>query len=103
VSLTFACRVSEVAPGEMRQVTVAERPPIAIYNVDGELYATEDTCTHGQASLSEGYLDGGVVECPFHAGTFDVRTGRALTFPCTEPLKTYPVQRDGDDVFLDLG
>jgi nitrite reductase/ring-hydroxylating ferredoxin subunit len=103
VSLMFACKASDVAPGEMRQVTVAERPPVTVYNVDGEFYATEDTCTHGQASLSEGYLDGAVVECPFHAGTFDVRTGQAVTFPCTDPLKTYPVRRDGDDLFLDLG
>ena len=75
----------------------------ALYRVDGEYYATDNFCTHAEAMLSDGALDGCMVECPLHAGRFDVRTGKAQGDPVDEDLKTYPVRREGDRVLIGLG
>jgi p-cumate 2,3-dioxygenase ferredoxin subunit len=81
---------AELAPGNMQRVELADRAAIALFNVDGCLYATQDQCTHARASLTEsGRLTGLVIECGWHFGTFDVSTGQALTAPCRKALKTY--------------
>jgi nitrite reductase/ring-hydroxylating ferredoxin subunit len=96
------CRVEEVSPGVPRRV--AADVPVALYNVDGEIYATEDTCTHGQSSLCDGYLDGDVIECAWHMAKFCVRTGKVLSLPAVRPLRSYPVQITDGKVFIaDLG
>lgn len=66
--------------------------PVAIYRISEGYFATQDICTHAVASLAEGYLEDGLIECPLHAGRFCVRTGRARTAPATVALATYPVQ-----------
>ena len=76
---------------------------IAIYNIDGELYATDDICTHAYARLSEGWLDRNEIECPLHAGRFDVKTGTATAPPCVDPVKTYPVRKEGGEILVKLG
>jgi naphthalene 1,2-dioxygenase system ferredoxin subunit len=76
--------------------------PVAVYQVGGAWFATLDECTHGQARLSDGYLDGFLIECPFHQGLFDVRTGEAVGPPCTQPLPTIAVRREGDDLLVSL-
>ncbi len=87
--------------GEVRSSMLADGTLIAVYNVDGAIYATADRCTHGEASLSdEGKLCGQLVECPWHYGTFDVTTGAPVSLPCSIPLKTYPVQLEGDEVYV---
>jgi naphthalene 1,2-dioxygenase system ferredoxin subunit len=69
---------------------------VALYVVDGEYFATADLCTHGQASLSDGYLDGELIECPLHQGTFNVKTGAAVDAPCSVAVRTFPVKlQDG--------
>lgn len=75
---------------------------IALYSVEGEVYATDNLCTHGHARLCDGFLDGHEIECPLHQGKFDVRSGAAVCAPVTEGIRTYPVRIDGDKVFLDL-
>jgi naphthalene 1,2-dioxygenase system ferredoxin subunit len=65
---------------------------VVIYRVEDSYYATSLMCTHGEASLADGYLDGFVIECPFHQGQFDIRTGEAVAAPCYEPIRTYPVR-----------
>lgn len=66
---------------------------LALYQVDGEFYATDNTCTHGAASLSEdGCVVGDRVECSWHNGQYDIRSGQACAMPCTEALKVWPVQ-----------
>ena len=65
---------------------------IAVYAVDGAYFATSDICTHGQAFLSDGYLDGHLIECPLHQGLFDVRTGAPAGAPCTQPVRSFPVK-----------
>jgi naphthalene 1,2-dioxygenase system ferredoxin subunit len=92
----------ELGAGEVIGVEVGGRS-IAIYDCDGELFATDNICTHAYACLSDGWLDGTTIECPLHAARFDVRTGEVLDPPATENLKTYPVRlRDGEiEVKLD--
>jgi 3-phenylpropionate/trans-cinnamate dioxygenase ferredoxin subunit len=65
------------------------------------LYAVEDVCTHDGGQLDQGVLENSTIECPRHGATFDVRTGAALTLPATEPLPTYRVRVEGDDVFIE--
>ena len=92
---------NEVEEGEGRRFEVAGRQPIAVFRVEGQLLAIDDPCTHGAASLSEGWLEGDEVECPVHQGRFCLRTGRALCFPVTEPVAVHSVvERDGQ-LFLD--
>jgi nitrite reductase/ring-hydroxylating ferredoxin subunit len=95
-------KAAEVEEGEPKQVCVPGRGPIAIYLAEGAYFATDDTCSHGDASLSDGLLEGFVIECPFHAGTFDIRDGRAIGYPATEDMKTYAVRREGDDLIVEL-
>jgi naphthalene 1,2-dioxygenase system ferredoxin subunit len=71
---------------------------VAVYNVEGALYATSNVCTHAMAFLSDGWLDGDVIECPLHAGRFEVKTGKALGPPVDCDIKTYPVRVVGDEI-----
>ncbi len=73
---------------------------IALYSVDGEVYATDNLCTHGQARLCDGFLDGHEIECPLHQGKFDVRNGRASCAPITEDVRSYPVKIEAGRVYL---
>lgn len=75
---------------------------IAVYNIKGQLYATDNVCTHAFALLSDGYLDGDTIECPLHAGRFDVRTGKGLGPPITCDIKTYPVRIAGESVEINI-
>ena len=95
------CRTSDVAPGEAIRVEAAGLT-LAVYNVDGSFYVTDDACTHGPGSLSEGFLDGEVIECNFHQGCFNVRTGEVVTPPCIVPIKTYRTTVEADAVFIDV-
>ena len=90
------CKTDELAPGEARRIEHEFGPAIAVYNVDGEFFATDDNCTHGLASLAEGSLDGETIECNSHFGCFNVKTGKATEAPCSIDLRTYKVElRDG--------
>jgi nitrite reductase/ring-hydroxylating ferredoxin subunit len=95
-------KLSELAPGDVRGVEIGDTS-IALYNLDGEIRATDNICTHAFALLSDGWLDGDCIECPLHAGRFDVRTGKALGPPVDDDIKVYPVQIVGDDIQVKLG
>jgi nitrite reductase/ring-hydroxylating ferredoxin subunit len=82
---------SDVAPGTALRI-VAGGEEIAIYNVDGQFFATSDVCSHDEASLSDGELFGHVVECPLHGARFDVRTGKPLSLPAVYPVKSFEVR-----------
>lgn len=75
---------------------------IALYRVDGEVYASDNICTHGNARLCDGFLEGHEIECPLHQGKFDIRNGKAMCAPLTEDLKTYPVKIEGQRVFVEI-
>ena len=90
----------EIPPGTTKKVD-AGGTPLLLCNVDGELYAIEDVCTHDGGPLDQGELDGCRIMCPRHGATFDVTSGAALTLPAVVPVATYPVRLEGEDVFVD--
>ena len=92
---------SDLAESEVLGVEVGGRS-IALYTVDAGIFATDNICTHAYARLSDGWLDGEVIECPLHAARFDVRSGKVLDPPATEDLKTYPVRVVGNEVQIKL-
>jgi 3-phenylpropionate/trans-cinnamate dioxygenase ferredoxin component len=99
MALRRVCGKSELAPGEVKRI---EDPAIAVFNVEGTLFAISDTCTHAEASLSEGRVDGETVECPLHGACFDLRTGEALTPPAIEPVQTFRVLAQEDDIYVEI-
>ncbi len=100
--LLRVCACDDLQSGEMTTFT-GYREPIAVYRVGDEFYATADLCTHGKSSLSEeGELDGYEIECGWHFGRFDIRTGDVKAMPCTQPLKTYPVTIQDGAVFVEV-
>ncbi|HET6504248.1 MAG TPA: bifunctional 3-phenylpropionate/cinnamic acid dioxygenase ferredoxin subunit [Amycolatopsis sp.] len=84
------CALSDLSPGEAVRVT-AEGMAIAVFNADGTLYAIDDTCTHQDASLADGWLEGCLVECPLHASCFDLRTGLPSGPPAKVGVRTHQV------------
>lgn len=94
------CGVDEVASGEALKVET-HGLTLAVFNLDGSFHVTDDACTHGPGSLSEGFVDGDCVECNFHQGVFNIRTGEVVTPPCVIPVKTYPVTIADGAVFIE--
>ncbi len=95
------CKVADVGVGEVRKVEAAGLT-LAVYNLEGDFCVTDDHCTHGPGSLSEGFVDGDVIECNFHQGAFNIRTGEVVRPPCMVPVKTYMTVVDGDRVYIVL-
>lgn len=96
----FLCRADEVGEDEPKQVVLADGRALAIYRLEDGFYASDDLCTHGEASLSEGEIEGCEIVCPFHLGAFDIRTGEATRAPCSVAIRTHRVIVEGGDVFL---
>lgn len=94
------CPKDDVPEGEAIKIET-DGLSLAVYHVEGEFFVTDDTCTHGPGSLSEGYLEGHVIECDFHAGCFDIRNGEVVAPPCMVPIRTYTVVPDGDHVVIE--
>jgi 3-phenylpropionate/trans-cinnamate dioxygenase ferredoxin subunit len=92
------CARSELLPGEHRVVWDGD-VAIAAFNIDGELYAVEDVCTHDGGDLATGDLHGYEIECPRHGARFDVRSGAVLCPPAYEPIAKFPVKIEGDSIF----
>jgi nitrite reductase/ring-hydroxylating ferredoxin subunit len=100
-SVVRVCAQSEVAPGSVKAYAVGDKT-LAVFNIDGTFYVTDDECTHAAASLADGMIDGDVVECCMHMGSFHIPSGKVVEPPCEVPLRTYQgILRDGD-VFADL-
>ena len=95
------CSVEDVAEGEVRKAE-AGGLVVAVYNVDGEFYVTDDACTHGPGQLSEGFVDGDVIECNFHQGRFNIRTGECVGPPCMVPVRTYRTAVENGRVFIEV-
>lgn len=94
------CSTSDVAPGSALKVETGDLV-LAVFNVDGEFYVIDDTCTHGPGSLSEGYIEDDVVECNFHNGQFNIKTGAVVCPPCMIPVKTYPTTVENGRVLIE--
>jgi 3-phenylpropionate/trans-cinnamate dioxygenase ferredoxin component len=97
-----ACKSDALQPGEALRLNLT--PPVALFRLADGFYATDDTCTHAQASLAAGDIDVEecTVECPYHASLFDIRSGRVLSFPANKPVRTYPVRVVDEEVFVDI-
>ncbi len=89
------CRKDDVEAGKVIRIERGQLA-VAVFNLDGEYFVTDDACTHGPGSLSEGCIEGDVIECDFHNGAFNIRTGAVVKPPCMIPLRTYPVVIDAD-------
>ena len=98
---TDAFARGDVPEGDVIAVKVGGKE-IALYEVDGEVYATDNLCTHGAARMSDGFLEGREIECPLHQGRFDVCTGKAMCAPLTDDIRTYPVKIENLRVMLKL-
>jgi nitrite reductase/ring-hydroxylating ferredoxin subunit len=94
------CSADEVVPGNALKVETGGLT-LAVFNVDGEFYVTDDACTHGPGSLSEGYIECDVVECNFHNGQFNIKTGEVVSPPCMIPVKTYPTVLENGRVLIE--
>lgn len=101
MNLTRICAAEDVSPGEMLRFDSGQGS-LLLSNVDGEYFVTQDTCTHDDWSLSEGYLEDGIVECTLHWARFCVRTGAVKALPASTPLRTYVVKVEDGDVMVDL-
>jgi nitrite reductase/ring-hydroxylating ferredoxin subunit len=95
-----ACALSELAPNAVLRLELPDGAPVAVYRLDDGYYATDENCTHKWASLAAGHIEGGYIVCPWHGGAFDIRTGRAAAPPCVKALATYPVEIEGDALFV---
>ena len=94
------CEIDQVDIGTAMRVEV-DGLTVAVFNVEDEFYVTDDACTHGPGFLSEGYIDGDLVECNFHNGQFNVKTGEVAAPPCMVPVKTYRTTIDDGKVFIE--
>ena len=97
----FAGNVDDFEDEDIEQIKVGPLA-IALYRAKGNFYATQDLCTHERAYLSDGILIDCVVECPFHQGRFDVRSGKALSAPAFVPLKTYPLKIVDGKIYISV-
>jgi naphthalene 1,2-dioxygenase system ferredoxin subunit len=93
---------ADVKPGQVVGVKVGDLD-IAVYNLMGDFYATDNICTHALAYLSDGWLEGETIECPLHGGRFDVCSGKGLGAPITRDVKTYPARVSGDEIQVQVG
>jgi 3-phenylpropionate/trans-cinnamate dioxygenase ferredoxin subunit len=96
-----AAAASEVPPGRIKTVEVGDED-VAICNVDGQIYAIANVCSHDDGPLADGYLLGEEIECPRHGARFNVRTGEVKTLPAIIPIATFEVKIEGDDILVDV-
>ncbi|MFY9841294.1 MAG: non-heme iron oxygenase ferredoxin subunit [Xanthobacteraceae bacterium] len=100
-NITRICAQFEIAPDSVKAFDVGDKR-LAVFNIAGKFYVTDDECTHASASLADGMLDGEVIECCMHLGAFHVPTGAVKAPPCAVALRTYKVLIQGGEVFVDL-
>ncbi len=100
-SVVRVCSQAEIAPDSVKAYEVGDLR-LAIFNIGGKYYATDDECTHASASLADGMLEGDIIECSLHFGAFHVPTGAVKAPPCSLALRTYQVLLRDDDVYIDL-
>lgn len=100
-NLVKAAKVGDIPDGGVKKVFV-KGIDIVIFNLGGAFYAISDTCTHEQASLSEGEIDGDSIICARHGATFNIKTGEVLALPAVVPIATYRVKVEENDIMLEI-
>ncbi|MGO1771017.1 MAG: non-heme iron oxygenase ferredoxin subunit [Microbacterium sp.] len=101
MSAVRVCALSDLVQDEATRVEIDGVPIAVVLDSAGEVHAIGDTCTHGDISLSEGFVEGDTLECWAHGSAFSLRTGEPLNLPAYEPVPVYVVQISGDDVLID--
>jgi nitrite reductase/ring-hydroxylating ferredoxin subunit len=101
LSFVSVARQADIADGTAIKVEI-NGLQIAVFHVDGEFYATDEICSHAYASLAEGYIVDGTVECPLHGACFSLKTGEALSAPATDPIGTYPLRIENGEIFVGI-
>lgn len=101
MSAARVCALSALETDTPLRVEVGGVPIAVVLDSNGEVHAIGDTCTHGDISLSEGFVEGDSLECWAHGSAFSLRTGHPLNLPAFEPVPVYVVEIDGDDVLID--
>lgn len=96
-----AAKLTDVLPGRVHVVEIGEEE-VALCNVNGDIYAVANICTHDEGPLGAGYLLGEEIECPRHGARFNVRTGEVKVLPAIVPLPTFEVRIEGDDILVDV-
>lgn len=89
-------------PGDEPLGLVVDGIEIALFNDDGRIFALADRCTHGDARLSDGHIEDGCIECPLHQALFDLATGEVRRGPAFEPVRSFEIRIDGDDIIVGL-
>ena len=94
--------VNEVPEGGIKKVVIGNNEPVALYKIDGQIFATGNICTHAHCELDiSNVIQGDVVECTCHGSQFNIKTGAVVLPPAVEPLKTYQVSVEGEEVFVE--
>lgn len=95
------CSRADVPEGGGKAITIGERH-LAVFRSEGKVFVTSNICSHEHESLSDGWLDGTIIECPRHGAQFSLVTGDALSLPATEPIDVFEVKLEGEDVYVNL-
>ncbi|RUQ86065.1 non-heme iron oxygenase ferredoxin subunit [Labedella gwakjiensis] len=95
------CPLSELAPNQAKRVVVGGAPIALVLDGDGVVHAIGDTCTHGDISLAEGFVEDDTLECWAHGSKFELTTGKPLTLPAYEPVPVYAVELRDGDIYID--
>jgi 3-phenylpropionate/trans-cinnamate dioxygenase ferredoxin subunit len=96
------CSLSDLKPGKALRIKVGENAIALIRTPSGDVKALDDKCSHGEISLSEGFIDDETIECWAHGAKFSLETGKPLSLPAYEPVATYEVIVENDDIFLEI-
>ena len=96
-TLLAVAKVADIPIGQLKSIVI-NGTPILVCHTETGFYAVDDTCTHDHGPLADGWLEGNAIECPRHGARFDVTSGKVLCLPAAVPIRSYPVQVEGDDV-----
>jgi 3-phenylpropionate/trans-cinnamate dioxygenase ferredoxin subunit len=96
------CALEDIKPGKSIRVKVGDNAIAIVRTPNGDVRALDDKCSHGEISLSEGFIDNETIECWAHGAKFDLNTGKPLSLPAYEPVATYEVLIDNGDIFLEI-
>jgi len=96
---TRVCEIDEIPEDMGFKLEIGGRDAVAAFRVGDEFFVVADRCTHGAASLAEGFIEGFEIECPFHGGKFDLRTGEPAAFPCVQPIAVFPTRVEDGQLY----
>ncbi len=95
------CALDDLKPGKALRVVISEHPIALVRSKTGEVFALDDKCSHGEISLSEGFVDNNSIECWAHGAKFELATGKPLSLPAYEPVSTYEVIIENNDIYIE--